>query len=244
MSRGLSRRAVRPELMDLHEHGEHSQDELREALRHLSRLNRIFGAAGPVCFGVNRLWQAAGKPKQLTVLDVGCGSGEINRAVLNWAEQNQVAIRVILADVTEEAQMEAQRLYAGEQRVVFERRSLFDFPAGYADFVTASQFAHHFADDELPEAVRRMLDISRNGIVLSDIHRHWISWTAVWIVTRLISRNRYIRHDGPLSVAKGFTRKDWAQLTSALGQPQLEVFWRPLFRWVLIMQKQGKCTGG
>lgn len=212
--------------------------ELREALVHLRRLNRIFGAAGPVVYGVKRLWERLGRPLRLTILDVGAGSGDINRSVLRWARRQGVEVKVILADVTAEARAEAERLYRDEPRVTFLQCDLFDLPSCHADLVTASQFAHHFHPDDLPLMVKRMLDVSRSGIVINDIHRHWIPWTAVWLVTRLISANRYIRHDGPLSVAKGFRGADFREVARHLGIQTMKVNWRPLFRYSVIIPKQ------
>ncbi len=241
MRSGLSQRAAGPEWMD---QAAHNREELREALRHLRRLNRIFGAARPVLYGVDRLWRTTGRPPRLTVLDVGSGSGDINRKILSWARRRGVEIQLTLCDVTEEAEAEAMRLYGGDQRVVFVRRDLFELPDCCADLVTASQFAHHFAPDRLPGVVRRMMELARRGVVLSDIHRHWMPWTAVWAATRLVSRNRYIRHDGPLSVAKGFRRQDFQSLAGTLGLVRFDVRWRPLFRWVVTIPVSEPESGG
>lgn len=230
----LSRRAAIAELMDDLEGG---GPELTEALRHLRRLNRIFGAAGPVVYGVRRLWTEAGQPRRISILDVGSGSGDVNRAVLRWADLHEVACSITLSDVTPEACSEARRIYREEPRVTVMQADLFQLPAGSADIVTASQFIHHFATEQLPDVLRTMLHASRVGIVLNDIHRHWIPWSAVWISTRLISRNRYIRHDGPLSVAKGFRSDDWKQLQQAPGLSNMSVYWRPLFRYAVIVRR-------
>lgn len=211
--------------------------ELQEALRHLRRLNRWLGASGPVLYGVKRLWQAAGQPRSLTVLDVGSGSGDVNRAVLKWAERERVDLKVILTDVTEESRIEAQRLYRNDPRVSFLRKDVFELPAGLADIVTASQLAHHFDADGLPVLIRRMMDISRYGAVIADIHRHWIAWTAVWLLTRILSANRYIRHDGPLSVAKGFRGEDFRKFADQLGLTDMECRWRPLFRYAVVFPR-------
>ena len=117
------------------------------------------------------------------------------------------------------------------------RSDLFDLPARCADIVTASQFAHHFDSKQLPGMIERMLDVSRAGIVINDIHRHWIAWCAVWLITRLVSSNGYIRHDGPLSVAKGFRKADFRDAASELGIPKITVGWRPLFRYSVIIPK-------
>ncbi|WP_027091603.1 methyltransferase domain-containing protein [Cohnella thermotolerans] len=231
----LRERAREPELMDDFASG---GPELREALKHLRRLNRLFGASGPALYGVKRLWREAGRPAAWTLLDVGCGSGDVNRALLRWAGRSGVDLRIVLVDVTDEACEEARELYRGESRVEVRRADLFALPPRSADVVTASQMAHHFADDELQAALERMLDVSRAGVVLADIHRNWIAWLAVFAATRLLSRNRYIRHDGPLSVAKGFRSEDWARLDRRMGEAaRLEYAWRPLFRYAAVVTR-------
>lgn len=234
MSGFLAERSSEPERMDDFTKG---GAELTEALVHLRRLNRIFGASGPALYGVRRLWESMGRPRRLTLLDVGAGSGDINLSLLRWARKHRVEINVILADVTDEAHAESERIFSGEPRVTFMRSDLFDLPSRCADIVTASQFAHHFGSELLPKAIERMLDVSRAGIVINDIHRHWIAWCAVWLVTRLVSANRYIRHDGPLSVAKGFRRGDFRDAAGELGMKNMTVSWRPLFRYSVIIPK-------
>jgi SAM-dependent methyltransferase len=240
MLRPFRERAAGPELMDLEAAG---GAELREAYRHLRRLNRLFCTARPVLFGVRRIWADAGRPARLTVLDVGAGAGDVNRLLLRWADRHGVRLTVILADRMEEACLEAKRLFRGEPRVRVVHGDLFDLPEACADIVTATHFAHHFAADELPRVIRRMLRASRLGAVLCDIHRHWVPWMSVWLAARLISRNRYIRHDGPLSVAKGFRGEDWRGLREALDDCELEYRWRPMFRYVALIRHGTKDHG-
>lgn len=231
----LRDRAAAPELMDDLAAG---GPELREALRHLRRLNRIYQAAAPALYGVRRLWLRANRPRRFSVLDIGCGSGDVNRRLLRWAEANGVELSLTLVDVTEEACEEARDYYRGDPRVQVERGELFELPELCADVVTGTQFLHHFADEQLPVAVRKMLLASRRGVVISDIHRHAVPWAAVWITARLVSRNRYIRHDGPLSVAKGFRSDDWRMLQDMLEEGRLEYRWMPLFRYAVVIDKR------
>lgn len=163
----------------------------------------------------------------------------MNRALLRWARRRRVELTIVLADVTEEAGLEAARLFRDEPRVAFVRLSAFDLPARVADIVTASQFAHHFAPEQLPSLFGRLLHASRYGVVVNDIHRHWLPWAAVWLATRLVSRNRYIRHDGPLSVAKGFRRADLSAVARSLGV-DIAIRWRPLFRYAAIIPRRGE----
>jgi 2-polyprenyl-3-methyl-5-hydroxy-6-metoxy-1,4-benzoquinol methylase len=230
----MQTRDERPELMDDRTDG---GAELRQALRHLRRLNRIFGASGPILYGVRRLWEAAGRPDRMDILDVGCGSGDLNRRLLRWSDDNKVQLRIMMVDVAEEACEEARALYMDEPRISVKQANLFDLSPLSADIVTASQFVHHFPNRELPRVVRQMLNASRWGVVISDLQRGWIPWLAVWLVTRMISKNRYIRHDGPLSVAKGFRMAEWEQLKREFMTEPFIVTWRPLFRYAAVVHK-------
>lgn len=211
--------------------------ELRVALRHLRMLNRIFGASAPTLYGIRRLWMAADKPKRFSILDIGAGSGDVNRNILHWADANRIDLSITLADITEEACEEARLLYRNEPRIRVMRNDLFKLPEGGADVVTGTQFVHHFAAAELPKVAQNMLKASRLGVVINDIHRHWIPWAAVWLTTRIVSNNRYIRNDGPLSVAKGFRSDDWRNLREALGESEMHYAWRPLFRYAVVIKK-------
>lgn len=228
----LRGRALAAELMDDFSSG---GEELREALRELRILNRLFAASAPTLYGVKQLWQAAGKPQSLSITDVGSGSGDVNRRVLQWASMNGIDMTITLVDITEEACAEARLVFQDEPRVQVVRGDLFTLTEGGADIVTGTQLLHHFAEEELPAVITSMLKGARLGVVVNDIHRHWIAWTAVWLATRIISSNRYILNDGPLSVAKGFRSKDWKHLKQATGMKQMMYSWRPLFRYAVII---------
>lgn len=233
--RNLSERAQEDEMMDDFSTG---GEELVEALKHLRRLNKIFGAPGPTRFGVEKLWTDIGRPKSLTILDVGAGSGDVNRKLLKWADDKGINLRITLVDLTEEACEEASALFQNEPRIEVKQADVREMPEAYADIVTASQFIHHFNGEQLIDIVSHMLKASRYGVVINDIHRHAVSYTAVWLTTRLISRNRYIRHDGPLSVAKGFRDADWLELKSKLNHDAMTYAWKPLFRYAVVIPQK------
>lgn len=210
--------------------------ELHEALQHLRKLNRIFAASGPTLYGLRKLWQQADKPESFTILDIGSGSGDVNRRILRWADTKGLDVKITLADISAEACQEAELYYRNEPRIQVLRADLFELPSACADVVTGTQFIHHFQEEELPKVIERMLSASRWGVIINDIHRHIIAWAAVRLVTRILSRNRYILHDGPLSVAKGFRAADWVQLRHSLTHGQLTYAWRPLFRYAVTIR--------
>lgn len=234
-------RATEAELMDeAHAGG----PELQEAYRHLRRLNRLFAASSPILYGLERLWRQSGRPQEMSILDIGAGSGDVNRAVLRWADRRRISLRIMLVDISLEACREAELLYRDESRVTVHHGDLYACPEGCADIVTATQFLHHIDTPELTRVVTQLMRLSRLGVVINDIHRHPVAWMAVWVAARLISRNCYIRHDGPLSVAKGFRAEDWQLMAQMLPAYDWHWSWRPLFRYAAVISRTEKQGGG
>jgi SAM-dependent methyltransferase len=230
----LRLRSEAPELMDDPTIG---GDELAGALRELRLINRLLGAARPTVEGVARLWRAAGRPARLSVLDVGAGSGDASRALLRWAERNRVNIDITLLDIHPQTCAEAARCFAGEPRVQVRQGDLFALPAGAADIVTASLVLHHVPDARLGAALLAMARAAQLGVVINDLQRSRLAWLAIHLATALLSRNRMIRYDGPLSVARGFRAADLARLRRLPGLGRLTYAWRPWFRWLVVLDK-------
>lgn len=227
----MTTRAEVPELMDDLSIG---GDELRDALRQLRAINHALGATWPTVEGVARIWRAAGCPASLTVLDVGAGSGDLSKALLPWADARGVDLRIVLVDIHPDTCAAAAAAHRDEPRVLVVCADLLRLGLRPADIVTASLFTHHFSAAELPAVYKAMMGAARLGVVVNDLHRHGLAWAAIWLGTRLLSRNRMIRHDAPLSVRRGFRTDDLRRLRAELGTPGLRFAWRPLFRYLIL----------
>ena len=229
----LARRAETPELMDdLRIGGE----ELAEALRQLRLINAVLGGDVPTLEGVIRLWYAAGRPRELTMLDVGAGSGDLNRTLLRWARWYDVDLKIVLVDIHPETCAAAAQYWRDEPQVRVVCSDLLHLALRRVDIVTASLVAHHFADAALPSMFGAMLEVARLGVVINDLHRHPLAFAAISLATRLLSRNRMIRNDAPLSVQRGFTANDFARLQRVPALAGMTYRWRPFFRWLVIIQ--------
>ncbi|MEN9936883.1 MAG: hypothetical protein RLZZ387_3462 [Chloroflexota bacterium] len=228
----LSARSDAPELMDDRSIG---GDELAQALRELRLINYLLGAAWPTVEGVERLWRAAGQPRSLSVLDVGAGSGDGARALLRWAARRGVEIDITLLDIHPDTCAEAARLFHGEPRVRVQLGDLFALAPGSVDVVTAALVLHHFPTPLLGRALPSLAQAARLGVVVNDLHRSVLAWAAIRVLTWAFSRNRMIRHDAPLSVARGFRAAELRALRALPGLERLRFAWRPLFRWLIIV---------
>lgn len=210
-------------------------DELAEALQQLRVINRALGSAWPTLEGVLRLWRAAGRPARLSILDVGAGSGDINRLLLAWAGRQGIEMRITLVDIHPETCAVAAAYYRDEPRVQVVCSDLLRLATGAADIATTALFTHHFRTEQLPEVYLALARAARLGVVVNDLHRHPLAWAGIWAATRLLSRNRMIRHDAPLSVRRGFQASELRQLRAAPGLAGLTYRWRPFFRYLIML---------
>jgi SAM-dependent methyltransferase len=209
--------------------------ELAVALCQLRLINRLLGAAWPTLWGVYQLWRQAGRPSHLHLLDVGAGSGDANRLLLRWARLAGVDLRITLLELNPETCAHARRYWSDEPRVTVQQGDLFAIEPGAVDLVTASMVLHHFETSAVARALRVLRRAARIGVVAGDLHRHWIAWLFIRGATWLLSRNPMIRHDAPLSVARGFARSELVELRRAEGLGGLRFCWAPLFRWLLLL---------
>lgn len=227
----LARRSESAELMD---DPTIVGPELTEALRQHRWINGLLGAFWPTLEGVDTLWREAGRPDRLRIVDVGAGSGEVNRVLLRWAAFRGVELRIAVVDIHHDTCREAAEYNETEPRIHVVQGDLFHPPFQHCDIVTASLVLHHFASDQLPGIFAALLKAGRLGVVVNDLHRHALAWLLIRVATHVLSRNRMIRNDAPLSVQRGFRQADLCQLRAQPGLEALHWGWRPFFRYLII----------
>jgi len=59
--------------------------------------------------------------------------------------------------------------------------------------------------------------VARRGIVINDLRRNRLAWLGAWLLSRLVTGNRYTRHDAPLSVRRAYTLAELTSLMAAAG---------------------------
>lgn len=210
--------------------------ELHHTLDELERINQLLGGYRPSLDGIAALVPAG--VRQLTVLDVGTGGGDLARHLADWADRRGIGVEVLGIDLAQPAVEYAQRRAAGRDGLRFEVRDLFTLDeARPFDIVHAGLVLHHFRGDEAGRALAKMHALARLGVVVNDLHRHPVAYHAIALLTRLLSRSRLIRNDAPLSVLRGFRRGELHAIAAAVGLPPPEIRWRWAFRWQMVWQK-------
>ena len=104
--------------------------------------------------------------------------------------------------------------------------------AGPWDFVISSLVAHHMTRTELIAFLRFMEARAERGWFVNDLHRHAMAYHGFRALSAVMRWHRFVRHDGPLSVARAFRRADWERLIARAGLDRrtIELRWHLPFR--------------
>ena len=67
---------------------------------------------------------------------------------------------------------------------------------------------HHFPDDELALVLGEMDRVARVRAVVADLRRSWIAVAGIWAASYPLRFHPVSRHDGMVSVLRGFTARE------------------------------------
>jgi SAM-dependent methyltransferase len=193
----------------------------RRSLDDVRRSNLLLGglrAARRAFIGL-----APSLPNDALLLDIGTGVGDIPAALGDQAKTRDKRLVTIGVD---EAFSLVQSARARLDHVVCASALALPFRDGSVDVSTCSQVLHHF-DDSSAECVLREMDrVTRRAALVIDLRRSRIAALGFWIVSFPLRFSPVTRHDGVLSVFRGFTAADLRRLIqSATGRPALVSHW-------------------
>ena len=103
------------------------------------------------------------------------------------------------------------------------------------DVVLATLFLHHFSDRQLIEIFKSLKKQARIGIVVNDLHRHPLAYYSIKLLTVFFSKSSMVKYDAPLSVLRGFSKKELKAILELAGIKHYSITWKWAFRWQIII---------
>jgi SAM-dependent methyltransferase len=218
-------RSYDPEILDDFTIRDESVDN---ALRELKIINSFLGGNGISLEGIKMLHDQKDK---ITILDVGAGASDILIS-LNKKFSN---LDIYSIDMNQRA---CKYLKGNSTTVKVTCGNVLYLPFGTPfDIVHSSLFFHHFNEDQIKRIIISLLGLSAKGIVINDLRRSILAWMGIKILTFLFSNSKEVKYDGPLSVKRGFIRKDWTNILNKITPGKYEIKRRWAFRWLIIIYK-------
>jgi len=173
---------------------------ITRSLADVARSNSLFGGLSSA---IDELKEALHElPREATLLDVGTGLGDIPCRAREVAAQNGIELTTVGLDSALELARASRPVLTlavcGDAlRLPFADHSI--------DIVMCSQVLHHFAGMDALKLLREMNRVARVRVIVSDIRRSWIAAAGLWLASFPLRFHAVSRHDGVVSVMRGFT---------------------------------------
>lgn len=176
------------------------------SIRDVVRSNALLGGTRAVLAELARILPTLGA--RATLLDVGTGLADIPRRAGTQAERKGVVLTTIGLDEAESLLSAVANDLDGRVRGDVRR---LPFADGAIEVVTCSQLLHHFDEAEIPSVLRELDRVASGHVVVSDLRRSWLGACGFWLVSWPLRFHRVTRHDGFVSVLRGFTAEELAR---------------------------------
>jgi 2-polyprenyl-3-methyl-5-hydroxy-6-metoxy-1,4-benzoquinol methylase len=157
----------------------------------------------------------------LSILDVGCGGGDVARYILSLANQEGFTPQVTGIDPDPRAIQFAQRQPAIAD-LKFRQCSTRDLLAQNQQFdiVISNHVLHHLERDELHHFAQESQQLSGQLVLFNDILRHDMAYLLFQLYTLGRFRDSFIREDGLTSIRRSYIP---SELNDILG-PSWDVY--------------------
>lgn len=210
-------------------------DLLRDTLDKLENINRWLGGNKVTLNGLKTILKNYSKTEEITIIDLGCGHGDILRDIAKFGRKYKYKFNLIGIDANPTAIEYANELSVNYPELSFKTEDIFseDFKNRKVDIIIATLFLHHFKEEELTSFLKQSLKQTNIGIVVNDLHRHRLAYY-LFLLLSIFINNKMIIEDGLTSVLRGFKRKDLEFLSKKINiKPQISWKWAFRFLWII-----------
>ena len=179
----------------------------------VARSNALFGGAHAVVAELDDLLRPGAEgTRTFSLLDVGTGLGDIPARVRTRAAAQGVTVCTVGLDTSE-----ALAVAAHDARLPMLRADARQLPIADRafDVVICSQVLHHFRRDDGIALLRELDRVARRRVIVSDIRRSWLAAAGIWLASWPLRFHPVSRHDGVVSVLRGFIPEELGALVHA-----------------------------
>ena len=214
--------------------GNYTAEEYEDCIGELQLVNRWMGDAHSLRTTLFREVEAQSL-RGFSVLDVGAGSGELLRVTAVWARETKRQFHGVGLELNERSAESINDETEQFEEIGAVRGDALKLPFADAqfDYVICSLFTHHFVDEQVVRILGEMSRVARRRIFVIDLHRHPIAYALYTTLGKLVLHNRLVRHDGALSILRGFKSDELFELAQRAGLRDVLVERRFPYRLVL-----------
>ena len=206
--------------------------DLYQNLKELDKINTLLGGYDITFSALKKIIQPH---KTYTLIDIGCGGGDTLKHIKRWQTRKNLDLNLIGIDLKPVCiEYATQQNPAQNIRYICDDYRNMFLHVTDIDIIHACLFCHHLTETQLIELIQ--FSLKRNSIlVINDLERNPIAYYAIKTLTALFSKSYLVKNYAPLSVARGFKKKEWLAIIEKAGATHFTVKNKWAFRHEIII---------
>ena len=209
------------------------------ALDDIARINQLLGGNAVTLDGVKTLIKDFPKDQVITIIDFGCGSGDMLRMLSKYGKDHNLNFKLIGIDANEATIRHAEKCSTNFENISYlaEDIFLYDFSKLSIDIALITLTLHHFKNDEIIKIMKVIFNLVKKGIVVNDLQRSKLAYRLFQAIIFIFRLEKMTANDGLISILRGFKRPDLEKFSKQLDFQKYSISWKWAFRYQWIINK-------
>ncbi len=209
-------------------------EDIKQNMKELNTVNSLLGGHKITLAGIEEFIQKD-HPRNISICEIGCGGGDNLNAIGKWCIKNNIKAGFTGIDIKKECIDFARQQYPSlNASWITNDYAAVDLSSNKPAIIFSSLFCHHFAEADLVKMIGWMKSNSAEGFFINDLQRHPLAYYSIRFLTSVFSKSYLVKNDAPLSVARGFKRKEWEAIFAKAGITQYSIKWKWAFRYLIV----------
>ena len=212
---------------------------LKDALDKIAKINQLLGGNRLTLQGVQTLFKDIDKRRIITIVDVGCGNGDMLRYIAEFFDSKGYKLKLIGIDANAFTIKHAKKLSKHYPNISYQCEDIFNkqFSELKYDILLCTLTLHHFKEEEIINLISTFYSNSKIGIVINDLQRSRIAYRLFQTICFLFRLNKMSREDGLISILRGFKEEELVTFSNQLKLKKYTLQWKWAFRYQWIIYK-------
>jgi len=213
-------------------------DELREALDKIAKINQLLGGNKLTLEGLKEILPQNHKNNLITIVDIGCGNGDMLRKIADFGIQHNYNFKLIGIDANAYTVNHARNLSSNYDNISFLCEDIFSMieEKMNCDIIVCTLTLHHFKELEIITILKVFKKCAKLGIIINDLQRNAVAYRLFQLLCVTFALNKMSREDGLTSILRGFKKEELVAFSNKLNFKKYSIQWKWAFRYQWIIQ--------
>ncbi len=210
-------------------------EEIKRNMQELEYINRNLGGHKITLEGTTKLIHLYHGKAPIHICEIGCGGGDNLKFLYEYFSAFSIPVKFTGIDINPSCTRYAREAtkHIPVNYITSDYKYVeFEEPV---NIIFSSLFCHHLSDSELVSMFQWCNKNASIGFFVNDLHRHPLAYHFIKTATQLFSKSRLVKNDAPLSVKRGFKKKELKELLEQAGIHNAEISWKWAYRWLVVV---------